>query len=155
MQKGLFYLFTLFLPVAILVSFAADKIIFLLFGSGFSASIFVLQIHIWGSLFVILFSFVFTSLVAQKKYKAQAILAGVGAVSNVILNLVLIPKFSIMGAAWSFSISSGLVMAGAILVLQKEMGFSRVSFFRHLFAPVGAGMAMVGLAGLFWGAGTG
>jgi O-antigen/teichoic acid export membrane protein len=142
LQKGLFYLFTLFLPVAILVSFAAGKIIFLLFGSGFSASIGVLQVHIWGSLFVILYAFVFTSLVAQKIYKAQAILAGIGAVSNVILNLVLIPRLSIMGAAWAFFASSGLVMAGSILVLQKEIGFGPVSFFRLIAAPVGAGAAM-------------
>jgi len=143
LRKGLFYLFTLFLPLVILVSFSAPPLISLLYGHGFTASSGVLQVQIWAALFEILNGFVFISLMAQKRYKTLALLTGSGAALNVILNLFLIPSFSFNGSALAILISESVVFGGVVLALSRKEGFGLPSLFRLLAAPAGAGLVMV------------
>jgi len=143
LKRGLFYLFTLLLPVVVLVSFAADKIIFLLYGAGFSASAVVLQLQIWSALFMVLYMFVFNALMAEKRFQSLAILTGSGAVVNIALNLILIPQLSIKAPALALFSSEFLVLAGTIWVLQKQFGLGLGFLGKLLAAPSGAGLIMV------------
>ena len=42
-----------------------------------------------------------TWMVCENRQKYEKVLAGLGAISNIILNLLLIPVFGICGAAWA------------------------------------------------------
>ncbi len=86
---------------AIPMTFLSDWIIGLLFGSAYQLAGSVLAIHIWSGLFVFLGLasgnwFIIEGL--QKYYFYRTIL---GALTNVGLNLFMIPKFGIIGAAWA------------------------------------------------------
>ncbi len=146
LRKGLFYLFTLFLPVTILVSFAAGDIINLLYGVGFSGTSRVLAIQIWSALCLILYAFVFNAFMALKKFKALALLSGVGALLNLILNLTLIPRLSFVGPAYAILFSELMVLLGTLVLLQKYLNFGFTTFFKRLLVPAGAGLGMV----IFW-----
>ncbi|MCI0531986.1 MAG: flippase, partial [candidate division Zixibacteria bacterium] len=142
LKKSLFYLFTLSLPVAVITTFAAGQIINLFYGVEFAESSVVLQLQIWSTLFMVLYMFVFNGFMAEKQYKTLAILSGSGAIVNLALNFVLIPAFSIRGAALSILISEVLVLGGTVWVLQNKFGFNLFAYGRKLLAPVCAGIAM-------------
>jgi O-antigen/teichoic acid export membrane protein len=143
LRKGLFYLFTLFLPVAILISFAASDIVHLLYGKRFADSASVLLPQIWSALFMILYAFIFNALMALKKFKTLAFLSGGGALVNLTLNLILIPSFSFQGSAYAIFVSEFVVLTGTILALQRQTDFQLRLFFKRILAPVGAGLVMV------------
>lgn len=101
LQKLSDLMFLLALAGAIPMTFLSDWIIVFLFGNAYLFAGSVLAIHIWSGLFV--FSglasgkwFIIEGL--QKYYFYRAIL---GAFVNVGLNLIMIPKLGIIGAAWA------------------------------------------------------
>ena len=143
LRKGLFYLFALILPVVVIICLSAPYLLPLVYGSGFSASVGVLQIQIWAAILEILNGFVFLSLMAQKKYKTLALLCGIGALVNVSLNLILIPLISVRGAAVAILASETVVFGGTILVLQRLTAFSLKTLATSYLVPVLSGLAML------------
>jgi O-antigen/teichoic acid export membrane protein len=82
---------------------------------------------------------------AQGRRPTVAIVYALVAAENIALNLVLIPRFSLLGAAAGTSISEVLA-AGALIILAGEL-HGRLDFRRMLAGPVlasaGAGVLMV------------
>lgn len=87
--------------LTILVLVFADKIIILLFGPGFVRSAYSFRILIFSSLFVYLAIGSGTLLVAIDKQRASMWFYLFSAPLNIILNLILIPRFGFIGAAIS------------------------------------------------------
>jgi O-antigen/teichoic acid export membrane protein len=101
LQKLTNFMVWLALSVAIPMTFLSDWVVTLLFGNAYRASGLVLTIHIWAGVFVFLGLasgkwFIIEGL--QKYYFYRTIS---GAFVNVGLNLFMIPKFGIIGAAWA------------------------------------------------------
>jgi O-antigen/teichoic acid export membrane protein len=86
----------------------ADQIIFLVFGQAYAPAASVLTLHIAASLFVFIGHAAEKWLIAEDKqlYFMLAVLSG--AVLNVALNLYLIPRYGITGAAWATLIAQML-----------------------------------------------
>ena len=87
------------IAIAIPMTFMSDWIVELLYGDQYSQTGSVLMIHIWAGVFVFLGVasgkwFIVENLQKYSFYRTFA-----GAVLNVILNFILIPKFGINGAA--------------------------------------------------------
>lgn len=92
---------TLGLFISIVVTIFADKIIKLLYGSGYSNSVVSLQILIW-AFFIICLSTVSSSFLnATNKQAIVVIGTAIGALINVVLNFLLIPQYSFIGAAFA------------------------------------------------------
>ncbi len=93
------------LAVALPVTFFADSIINLLYGDRYHSASLVLAIHIWGTIFVFIgiASGVFFTIENYTKKSLYCTL--LGASSNVLLNLALIPLYGIAGAAVATVIS--------------------------------------------------
>lgn len=92
---------TLGLFISIVVTIFADKIIKLLYGSGYSNAAVSLQILIW-AFFIICLSTVSSSFLnATNKQTIVVIGTAIGALFNVILNFLLIPQYSLLGAAFA------------------------------------------------------
>lgn len=89
------------LPISILSHF----IINLTFGSNYIESASVLSIHVWTMVFVYLGAASSKWLIAENLQKITLYRTTLGAIVNVILNLVLIPKFGIQGAAFATLVS--------------------------------------------------
>jgi len=91
--------------IAILMTFLSDWIVDLLYGAAYSQASSVLMIHIWTAIFVFLGVASSNWFVAEnlQKYAFYRTLAG--AIVNIILNFILIPIYSIYGAAVATLIS--------------------------------------------------
>lgn len=75
------------------------------FGGDYKNSASVLSIHILGSSFVFMRALVSKWLIAESLLRFSLWSDGLGAISNVILNLILIPKYGYWGAAWATVLS--------------------------------------------------
>ena len=87
------------ITVALPMTFLADSVVRLLYGEYYQEAGSVLAIHIWGAVFVFLgvaSGVYFTAENYTKKFFYRTVL---GAVSNILLNLALIPRYGINGAA--------------------------------------------------------
>ncbi|MDR5171217.1 flippase [Methylobacillus flagellatus] len=94
--------------IAVLMSFFSDVIVSVLFGKHYYSASSVLIIHIWTGIFVVLgvASSSWLTIEDMQKYSFYRTLNG--CVVNVALNLLLIPKYGINGAAFSTVISYGV-----------------------------------------------
>jgi len=104
-------------PVAIVITFASP-LIYKLFKPEYAYAAPVLSVHIWSGVFVFLGAASGQYLIAENLNKLTFIRTGFGAIVNIVLNLVLIPKMGMMGAA----ISTLVAYASAtffILVIPK------------------------------------
>lgn len=101
-QKRLQNLFDLMVwlsfAFAIFITFASP-IIYKLFKPEFASAAPVLSMHVWGSLFVFLGVASGQFLIAEGFNKLTFVRTGVGAIVNIVLNFVLIPKMGMMGTA--------------------------------------------------------
>jgi O-antigen/teichoic acid export membrane protein len=92
-------LFALALTLAVILQFAGGPLVDLLFGPRFAASAPVLQIHIWAGVFVFMRALLSRWLLAEDLLRFSLVTHLAGAVINVALNLVLIPRQGAAGAA--------------------------------------------------------
>ncbi|MBP6919661.1 MAG: flippase [Candidatus Omnitrophica bacterium] len=96
-------------PIVVVGSILADKIIQFFYGSAYYPSVMVLQILVFMSGLSFLSCPFGNALVAANQQKKTFFISISGAATNIILNLILIPKYSLYGAAFS-SVISYLVM---------------------------------------------
>jgi O-antigen/teichoic acid export membrane protein len=86
------------MPVAIIVTFASP-LIYKLYRPEYAYAAPVLSVHIWSGIFVFLGAASGQYLIAENLNKLTFIRTGFGAIVNIVLNLILIPKMGMMGAA--------------------------------------------------------
>lgn len=87
------------LGIAFPITFLSDWIINLFYGVQYSESGNVLVIHIWTSIFVFFGTVTNNYLVVENLAFKSFVRTFLGAISNIIFNLILIPKHGIAGAA--------------------------------------------------------
>ena len=98
-EKSFKYLAIIGIPIGVGTTLLAERFILLIFGTEYTNSIVALQILVWSSVFIFM-SIVFANLF--NSINKQAIVTkvtGICVVLNVILNLILIPKYSLVGAS--------------------------------------------------------
>ncbi len=93
------------IAVSIPVALFANQIIYILYGASFMPAVPVLQIYIWSSVSTALGSLATSYLIAENMRKALFISSCSTMVMNIILNIILIPKYGIAGSAWATFIS--------------------------------------------------
>jgi PST family polysaccharide transporter len=122
------------------IALSSHWIIHVLYTEAFRGAAPVLAVHVWASLFVFLGVAQGPWNISQNLLKLGFYRTLAGAVGNVLLNLVLIPKYSAMGAAIATVISYAIagVFANAfdartrpIFVLQLRSVFPRQLFTAH------------------------
>ena len=93
------YLILLGLPIAIGVTLLSNKIIFLMYGYGYSESIIALQILIWSIPFIFL-TYVFgTIFISINKQNLLLKLVLISLILNIVLNIIIIPIYSYIGSS--------------------------------------------------------
>lgn len=127
-QLSFKYLLIFIIPVASYISIYSDNIVSLFYGKGFLLSGSALRILIWAEVFVFLGVVNNSILIAANKQKIDSIFTGTSAFVNIVLNLVLIPKYGIVGAAIAslVSYSIGPIMGYFIPLTQL---YSRCMFY--------------------------
>jgi polysaccharide transporter, PST family len=96
------------ITIALTMTFLSKWIVVFLFGNSYAEAGAVLAIHVWSGIFVFLGVSSAKYYIAenlQKNYFYQTL---IGAISNVLLNIILIPKFGALGSAIATVIAYGL-----------------------------------------------
>lgn len=93
------------LGIALPMTFLSEKIIIVMFGSGYAEAGPILSVHIWTSLFVFMGLATSPWFIAEGLNHVSLGKTLFGAILNIILNLFLIPKYGGLGAASATIIS--------------------------------------------------
>ena len=116
--------FDLMMLVAYLViipsAIFAPYIINLIFGTAYSEAGTILRIHIWAFIFVTLGVARSQWLIIEKETSFFMWSTSLGAASNILLNMFLIPKSGGIGAAWSTLISYAIAAYFSSVALHKR-----------------------------------
>lgn len=100
-ERSFKYMLIISIPVAVFVTIVADKVVLLIYGTDFIPSVIALQILIWTVIFMFINNISSNFLGSIDRQIAVSKIAGVGAIVNVILNLLLIPQFSYVGSSFA------------------------------------------------------
>jgi O-antigen/teichoic acid export membrane protein len=144
-QRGLKLVIAITLPVAVGAVALAGPIISLLYGGQYHRAADALALLAPTVALFPISALTSQLFFAQGRRPTVAIVYALVGVENIALNLVLIPRFSLLGAAVGTSISE-LLAAGALIVLAGEL-HGELEFRRMLAGPAlasaGAGALMV------------
>ena len=139
-EKSFKYLFILGLPLALGITVLADRFILLIYGEQFYPSIIALRILAWDILLIFSYSPLGGLLVSMDRQNEMAILLGITALVNVILNLILIPPLSYVGAAIATIITETALVGLYVYFLSKH--FYTLPFHKIMIGPVIASLVM-------------
>jgi len=103
-RRGLLF-FGMALVISIGMTAGAYWIMLFAYGEKFTGSTLVLQIHVWAGCFVFVRSLISQHLILTGNEPLSMLSHGVGALLNILLNYLLIPRFGLEGAAWATLIS--------------------------------------------------
>ena len=136
------WILTLVIPVFILIILFSTKIM-LLFGADFIQSSEVLIILSIGTSIFAVFGVSSTALVVSGYQKLNLVNALIVTILNICLNIILIPKYGIMGAAWA-TLSSMMFIAFVRLIETRI--FLKINPFNvKVFKPILAGILTYGI----------
>jgi O-antigen/teichoic acid export membrane protein len=118
------YLFATGLLIAVLVTFASDKIIYIVYASGhpeYQGSAIALQILIWTTAIMFITTLISTTCISSGNQKIVSQRAIIAALLNVVLNLILIPWIGYTGAAIATVLSTFVAMIFGLLWINKNL----------------------------------
>ena len=150
-NKTLKYILILSLPVSIILTMYASKVVLLFFGREFLEATASFQILIWTIVPLFansLLSFILTSI---KKQKVLPISTLACFITNCLLGFLLVEKYGHVGASIASLISSGVLFMINFYYVSKYLGFIPVHRIapRLLFAGVTMYLFLLGLVGIF------
>lgn len=136
------WILTLVIPILILILLFSTKIM-LLFGADFIQSAGVLCILTLGTSIFAIFGVSSTALVVSGYQKLNLVNALTATILNICLNIILIPKYGIMGAAWA-TLSSMTFIAMARIIETRI--FLKINPFNvKILKPILAGILTYGI----------
>ena len=137
-EKSFKYLFAIAIFIFIYGFTFADKIILIIYGTGFNQSILTLQILIFVIPIIFITSLFGTVFGAINKQRFVVIVTGVNALINISLNIILIPKFSYLGASIATVLTEGLGFILLFTYLSKN--FLNISIKSNILKTILSGI---------------
>lgn len=108
------------LSLGVIFALSSKLIINFLFGAMFDKAAIILSIHIWSSIFVFMGVAINSTLIIQNRAKFSLYNTSMGAVINVILNIILIPTLGGVGAAIATLIAYSFAAIFANLIYKEN-----------------------------------
>jgi len=133
-EKSFKYLFIIGLPTAVGITLLADKLILLFYGTQYINSINALEILSWDILLLFLSMCLSFVLISINKQSSMAIIAGLSAFINVILNLILIPTYSYLGAAVATIASEAFLFVLYLIIVLRSKYI--IPFHKIIIKPI-------------------
>ena len=118
------------IPIAVVITFAAP-LIYKLYKPEYAYAAPTLSVHIWSGVFVFLGAASSQYLIAENFNTLTFVRTGVGAIVNIILNLILIPKMGMMGAA--IATLAAYATATFFVIFIPKVSDQGVMMFKSLF----------------------
>ena len=133
-QRLLDFMFVTSFSIALLVTVFATRLIVLLFGKDYAAAGPILAIHVWSGVFVFMAFASQLWVTAEGLYHRLFWANAVGAVVNILLNLLLIPRYNAMGSAIATLLSYMIACYLATPLVFRGKGLFMMQT-RSLFMP--------------------
>lgn len=109
--------------ISLFIFFFAEEIITVVFGSKYVGATFPLIILSGNLLVISINSFFGNPLTVWGKQKVFSVAITFGAIINIILNIIFIPKYSINGAAFATLLSEVVVFIGVFYLFNKNLKY--------------------------------
>ena len=133
LQKLYSFLLWLAVGVAILVTVSASPVITLLYGSNYLEAADVLTVHIWSGLFIFMRAALSKWFIIEDLLIFSLVTHSLGAIINILANLLLIPASGMMGAAIATLISYATASYLALFLHPKTLVAARMMTLAVLF----------------------
>lgn len=131
------YSLLLLFPIVVGVQFLSFRIVEFVYSFNSAETALVFQILIIAQVFVFLTAIMASFIAYSDKEKVFAKIAGLGAIINIVLNLLLIPKYSLYGAGTATLITYFVMFIIMYVYIQKKI--LAFSLFKNLaFALIGS-----------------
>ena len=143
------------LPIAVMGIVFADKIVLLFYTSKYAPSILALRILLIYVALVGIGAIYGSTLFSIGRSKTYTLAITIGAISNIVLNFLLIPKYSFIGACVATVLSQIIVVSYTYIVMRRVVRFALIKNIFIFFALsvisslVGYAIAISGLNFLF------
>jgi len=141
-EKASKFLLTLGLPLAVGITLLADRIILILYGEQFYPSVIALQILAWDLLLIFLYLPLGNVLISTNKQNQMAAITCMSVLLNVILNLILIPPLSYIGAAIATIITITFLFVIYFYLVSKQLQLHTLFLHRIITRPLIASLVM-------------
>jgi len=137
LQKLYSLMVWLAIAIALPMTFLSDWVVHFLYGEQYNQAGSVLMIHIWAGIFVFLGVASGKWLLSENLQIFSTVNTSIGAIVNIWLNYILIPKIGVSGAAWATLISYFVAAYLCLLFFKKtRINFANLSkslFFIRIF----------------------
>jgi O-antigen/teichoic acid export membrane protein len=117
------YMVVLALPIGVGTTILADRIILMIFGPAFSNSVIPLRILIWSTVIIFIGSPFSNLLAASNRQMVVAKITAFCAIEIIFLSLLIIPKFSYIGASFT-TVASVLTSTLLSILATYRMGYA-------------------------------
>lgn len=122
------------IPVTLLVCLVAPILVALFFGHEYNQASLALSVLIWALIpLAVSNTYGGLILIPAGRYKQFLVSVGVGAVTNIILNFILIPRFSYIGAAIATILAQ---FAAGIIACYYAQKIIKLNIFSYLLKPI-------------------
>lgn len=136
-EKSVKYLFAIAMFIFVYGFVFADKIILIIYGSGYTASITALQALIFVIPLIFITYLLGNTLGAINRQRIVTIVTGINALFNVSLNLILIPKFTYIGASLATVATEALGFTLQFIYISKY--FFKISVTQNILKTIVSG----------------
>jgi len=123
------------LTIAVVISFIATPLITISLGVEYAEAGSILTLHIWSGIFVFLSIASSKWLLEENMTRFSSVSTACGALSNILLNLILIPRYGGQGAAIATFISYGISSYLCCIVYPATAKTGGVMLTKALFVP--------------------
>ena len=122
-QKACDYAGLIAIPLGMIVTVIAPKLIVLVFGKDYAPSIPSLQILIWAVVLMFQSVILGSMMIALDQQRKSLVINVLGLAVNIGLNLILIPIIGFIGAAITTVVTEVVVLAPTIYIVQRKLSY--------------------------------
>lgn len=146
-ERGVKYLLLIVFPITVGIGVLSKDIILSVYGEEYMHAILPLQILLAGLIFSFVSFPIGAFLNACNRQRTQTIITGIVLIVNIILNIFLIPRFSVVGAAIAALVGNILLTFFGYMVVPKIAKISHLFILKTVFQlAVSAGV----MGGAVW-----
>lgn len=141
-EKYFKYMAIIGFPIGVGTTLLAEKIILSIFGIEYLDSVIALQILVWSSVFIFLSGSFGRLFESSDRQIIITVITGICAVENVLLNLIIIPRFSYAGASATTVITELTSLIFCIIASSKILHISPKNNLLNTIKPILASLLM-------------
>lgn len=141
-ERVIFYLAILAVPISFGIFSLAEPLVLKLYGASYAASVLPLQVAVFAVIFIFLNYPIGALLNATDRQMTNTTMMGVCMIVDVVLNVILIPRISFLGAAISMVVFHSLMFIFGLIFANRVISYNKKFLFGSLLKIVISAGAM-------------